>query len=96
MAGGIADGKKDQLLFAPCLLKSGFTPGIPIDGIMRVQLQVRALLVDEPVRVREGRLFRDWSPKPRQGRQGDEKAYDTAPLDVLKIHQRDYIAPLLS
>ncbi len=49
VASGVADGKKDGLVFAARFIKSFVTPGIPVDGIMGVLLQVWAFLGDQMV-----------------------------------------------
>jgi hypothetical protein len=38
VAGGIANGEEDGLVFAASLVESQVAPGIPVDGIMGVLL----------------------------------------------------------
>ena len=46
VAGGIADGEEDGLVFAASLVESLVAPGIPVDWIMGVLLKVGALFGD--------------------------------------------------
>ena len=50
VAGGITDAEENQFVFHFCPLKCFRTPGIPIYGVMGMLQEVRASLVDEPVR----------------------------------------------
>ena len=49
VAGGIADGKKDRLVFAASFIESFVAPGVPVDGIVGVLLEVRAFLGDQMI-----------------------------------------------
>ena len=50
VAGGIADGKKDGLIFRFCFCKCFFTPGEPfLHGIMSMLQEVGGFLVYQPV-----------------------------------------------
>jgi hypothetical protein len=51
VTSGIADGKENGLVFAACFIESRLAPGKPIDGIVGVLTKIRALLVNESVRV---------------------------------------------
>ena len=50
VAGGIADREQDRLVLAPCPLERFRSPGIPVDRIRRMLLQVRRRFVSEAVR----------------------------------------------
>jgi hypothetical protein len=51
MAGVIAHGKKDRFVLTFCLGKGLFSLGIPINGIVRMQEEVRTLFVDQAIGV---------------------------------------------
>ena len=51
MAGVIADREKDRFVLSFGLGERLFAPRIPVDWVVRVQQEVRALLVDQPVGV---------------------------------------------
>ena len=50
VAGGIADREQDRLVLALCPLERFRSPGIPVDRIRRMLLQVRRGFVSEAVR----------------------------------------------
>jgi len=49
VAGGIADGEQDRLVFPPGLSQGFFPPRIPVHGIMGMLQEIRAGLVDEVI-----------------------------------------------
>ena len=49
VAGRIADREEDRLVLRPCPLERGVTPGVPIDRVPGVLLEVGTLLVDQAV-----------------------------------------------
>ncbi len=56
MARRVADREEDGLVLAPRLLEGLVAPWIPVHGVMRMELQVRALLADQTIGVvTEGR-----------------------------------------
>ena len=50
VTGGITDRKQNGLAFLPRQFKCFGAPGVPVDRVVRVLLQVRAGLVGEAVR----------------------------------------------
>jgi hypothetical protein len=50
VAGRIADGEKDRLVFRPGTIQRLSAPGIPIHGIVGVLKEIRALFLEEAVR----------------------------------------------
>ncbi len=51
MAGVIADREKDRFVLSFGLGERLFSPGIPVDRVVRMQEEVRTLLTDQPVGV---------------------------------------------
>src|SRR5438067_1472239 len=51
MARGVTNGEKDRLVFRACLFERFTPPGVPIDRIVRVLLEIRAFLVDQAIGV---------------------------------------------
>ena len=58
VAGVVADGKEDGLVFAPRLFECLLTPGEPIHGVRRVKEQIRTFFADQAVR--RVRRLTDW------------------------------------
>ncbi len=52
VAGGIADGEQDRLIFPPRLFQRLLVPGMPIHRVVRMLQQVGAGLLNQTVRVR--------------------------------------------
>ena len=51
VAGGVPDAQEDDLVFRLRAPERLFTPGVPVDRIVRVLEEIRARLVDEGVGV---------------------------------------------
>jgi hypothetical protein len=49
VAGGVADGEEDGLIFAAGFFESLLAPGIPIDGVQGVLAKIRAFFVLEAI-----------------------------------------------
>ena len=71
VAGRVADGKEDGLVFLARLGEGFLAPRIPIDGIVRVLEQVGRFLVNEAVGVLRGRADGGLGVEGRKGKQND-------------------------
>jgi hypothetical protein len=60
VAGGVTNGQQDWSALVTCACEGLFTPGIPVDRIVSVLLEVRALGIDKFVR---GSLVHGWFPR---------------------------------
>ena len=58
MAGGVADGQEDRLVFLTRLLKRFLAPRIPVDGVIGVLPQIGRGFVEKPVRLPPFRVGR--------------------------------------